>query len=135
MRASRRRLWLAAAVAVAIGAYATVTAVAAQAATGCRVDYTITNQWPGGFGTNVVITNLGDPITSWNLGWTFTTGQTVTQLWNGTYTQTGNQVTVTNDTWNGTIPTAGTANFGFNGTYTTTNPIPTTFTLNGTTCS
>ena len=26
---------------------------------GCRVDYTVTNQWPGGFGADVTITNLG----------------------------------------------------------------------------
>jgi len=37
------------------------------AAAGCRVTYTITHQWPGGFGAAVDIVNLGDPVSSWNL--------------------------------------------------------------------
>lgn len=34
----------------------------AYAAPGCRVTYTVTSQWPGGFGANVTIGNLGDPV-------------------------------------------------------------------------
>ncbi|GLX10924.1 cellulose binding domain-containing protein [Microbispora sp. NBRC 16548] len=30
--------------------------------TECRVTYTVTSQWPGGFGANVTIGNLGDPV-------------------------------------------------------------------------
>ena len=47
----------------------------AQAATnGCSVSYTISSQWPGGFGANVAITNLGSPISSWSLNWSFSAG-------------------------------------------------------------
>ena len=70
-------------------AAAVLPANSATAAAGCRVDYTVTNQWSGGFGANVVITNLGDPMSGWTLTWTFTAGQTVTQVWNGTVTQCG----------------------------------------------
>jgi hypothetical protein len=114
---------------------AIVTATGAQAATGCRVDYTISNSWSGGFGANVSVTNLGDPITSWKMTWSFSSGQTITQLWNGSYTQSGAQVTVSNASYNGSIATGANTNFGFNGALTGANPVPTNFALNGTTCN
>jgi endo-1,4-beta-xylanase len=117
------------------GVAAVTTAPAAQAATGCRVDYGISSQWPGGFGAAVTITNLGDSLSGWRLSWSFTAGQTVTQLWNGGYTQSGAQVTVTNASWNAAIGTGGTASFGFNGSWTGTNPVPSSFALNGVTCT
>src|SRR5262252_2388474 len=88
------RRGLTAACALLLGSGAVVVAAtAASAATGCSVSYAITNQWPGGFGANVNITNLGDPLTSWTLTWSYTAGQTVTQAWNTTATQSGAQVT------------------------------------------
>jgi cellulose 1,4-beta-cellobiosidase len=112
------------------------TATAANAATGCSVSYTVTNQWPGGFGAAVNITNLGDPITSWTLKWAFANGQTVTQLWNGSVSQSGANVTVTNLSYNGSIGTGATlSGMGFNGSWTGTNSVPTAFTLNGTNCT
>lgn len=107
----------------------------AAAATGCRVTYAITSQWQGGFGAAVDITNLGDPVTSWTLTWTFGAGQTVTQLWNGTVAQSGSAVTVRNASYNGSIPTNGKASFGFNGAWTGSNPVPTNFAVNGTLCN
>lgn len=107
----------------------------ARAATGCRVVYTVTSSWTGGFGANVTVNNLGDPVTSWRLAWSFTAGQTITQLWNGSYTQSGAQVTVTNASHNGSIPTGGSTAFGFNGTWNGSNPVPTSFALNGTACT
>ena len=101
----------------------------------CRVSYTVTNQWPGGFGTNVIITNLGASVSSWTLTWSFAAGQTITQLWNGSHTQSGAGVTVTNASYNGSIPNGGTVSFGFNGSWTSSNPAPTSFSLNGTACS
>ncbi|HKS99318.1 MAG TPA: non-reducing end alpha-L-arabinofuranosidase family hydrolase [Rugosimonospora sp.] len=116
------------------GAAAVLTANPAQAATGCRVDYTIASSWQGGFNANVTIANLGDPISRWKLTWSFAAGQTVTQLWNGSYAQSGASVTVTNASYNGSIPANGTAAFGLNGSLTGSNPVPTDFALNGTRC-
>ncbi|OON27979.1 MULTISPECIES: glycoside hydrolase family 2 [unclassified Micromonospora] len=121
--------------AVLAGTGGLVAATAAQAAAGCRVDYTVTSSWPGGFGATVAVTNLGDAVTGWRLSWSFAAGQTVTQLWNGTVSQSGAQVTVTNAAYNGSIPTGGTVDFGFNGSSTGSNPAPTAFTLNGTACT
>ena len=112
-----------------------VTATSAQAATGCRVDYAITSSWQGGFGASVTVTNLGDAVTGWQLSWSFAAGQTVTQLWNGVVRQSGAQVTVANPSYNGTIATGGAATFGFNGAWTGSNPVPSVFALNGTTCT
>src|SRR5690349_7929122 len=101
---SPHRVVASGAVAVAVGAGLVLTnALAAHAAAGCRVTYTVTSQWQGGFGASVNVTNLGDPVTSWRLTWSFTAGQAVTQLWNGTVTQAGAQVTVVNAAWNGGI--------------------------------
>ncbi|GAA3294861.1 cellulose binding domain-containing protein [Dactylosporangium vinaceum] len=119
--------------AAAVGVAA--TNLASAATSGCRVTYTVTNSWPGGFGANVDVTNLGDPVNGWQLTWTFTAGQTITQLWNGTASQSGGAVTVTNASYNATIATGATTSFGFNGSYTGSNPTPATFALNGFTCT
>jgi hypothetical protein len=119
-----------------VGAVAVLTANRALAAAGCQITYTVTNQWPGGFGANVNVNNLGDAVSSWTLTWSFSAGQTITQLWSGSVTQSGSQVTVTNASYNGSIPTGGSASFGFNGSWNNSaNPVPTSFALNGTTCT
>ncbi len=133
-----RRQWLAAAAAITVAATGlTVTAVtSAQAAAGCQVAYTVSSQWPGGFGANVTITNLGSAVSSWNLSWSFGAGQTIQTLWNGSYTQSGGNVTVTNASYNGSIPAGGNTSFGFNGAWNgSSNPVPTAFTLNGASCA
>ena len=71
-----------------------IAATSAQAAAGCKVDYTVTNQWGAGFGANVTLTNLGDTLNGWTVGWTFGSGQRITQAWNGTATQSGASVSV-----------------------------------------
>jgi hypothetical protein len=102
----------------------------------CSVQYAITNQWPGGFGTSVTITNTGSTaINGWTLTWSFANGQTITQLWSGSYTQSGSAVSVTNVSYNGTIAPGGTTNFGFNGSWNGSNAAPTSFVLNGQTCA
>jgi len=102
----------------------------------CSVQYAITNQWQGGFGTSVTITNTGSTsINGWTLTWTFANGQTLTQIWNATETQTGGTVSATNVSYNGTLAPGGTVNFGFNGSWNGTNNAPTAFTLNSSPCS
>ncbi|SBT65397.1 Cellulose binding domain-containing protein [Micromonospora sediminicola] len=133
----RRRLaLLAAASALTLTAGALTTVTAAAAAVACRVDYRITNQWSGGFGADVTVTNLGDPVNGWTLAWSFAAGQQVVQAWNATVSQSGTQVTARDAGYNAAIGTGGTASFGFNGSWNNAaNPAPTAFTLNGTTCT
>ncbi|MCY1143301.1 cellulase family glycosylhydrolase [Actinoplanes sp. Pm04-4] len=134
-RGTRRRAALAGVVALLtlLGLW-TATAAGAAAA-GCKVVYTVGSQWGGGFTANVAITNLGDAVSSWRLTWAFPGTQSVTQAWNATVTANGANVTATNASYNGSIATNGTTSFGFNGTFTGSNPVPTTFALNGMTCT
>ncbi|MBO4205682.1 cellulose binding domain-containing protein [Micromonospora echinofusca] len=108
---------------------------AGAAAAGCAVTYAVSSQWQGGFGANVTITNLGDPVTNWTLAWSYSAGQTVAEAWNVTVTQSGTAVTARNVSYNGNIATNGTVSFGFNGTWAGSNPAPTGFALNGVTCT
>ncbi|MET7423539.1 cellulose binding domain-containing protein [Dactylosporangium sp. NPDC005555] len=124
-----------AAIGVAAAGVVVLTAPPASAATGCRVAYSVANQWPGGFGANVTVTNLGDPVTSWTVVWSFASGQSVTQAWNATVTQAGSQVTARNAGYNGSLGTGASTSFGFNGSWTGSNPVPAGFTLNGTACT
>lgn len=104
----------------------------------CSVHYAITNQWNTGFGASFTITNTGSTaINGWNLTFSFANGQTITQLWNGTYTQSGAAVTISSVAYNGSIPPGATVSSepGFNGTWSTVNNAPGVFKLNGTTCT
>ncbi|MFG1676838.1 glycoside hydrolase family 6 protein [Micromonospora sp. NPDC049282] len=117
------------------GGLVTLPVTAAQAATQCSVDYT-TNDWAGGFTANVVIKNLGDPVSSWNLGFTFgNSSQRVQQGWSAKWTQSGQNVTAQNESYNGSLGTGASTSIGFNGAWSGSNPKPTRFTLNGTVCN
>ena len=103
----------------------------------CHINYTIGSQWAGGFGAAVTINNTGTTaISNWTLTWSFANGQTITQLWNGNIIQSGANVTVTNVSYNGSIPAGGSySSMGFNGTWNNiTNSVPTSFAVNGTVC-
>lgn len=110
----------------------------ARAASFCQVTYTVTNQWTGGFGANLAIQNTSSSAwTSWTLTFAFpASGQTVTQGWNGTFSQSGQNVTVTNASYNASVAASASVNPGpgFNGVWTTSNPVPTSFSVNGNAC-
>jgi hypothetical protein len=138
MKFARSRSWVAVACMAGLtvaGTTAVLTAAPAMAAAGCRVNYAVSSSWPGGFNADVTITNLGDAVNGWRLTWSFGAGQTVTQAWNGTATQSGAQVTVADAGYNGGIPTNGSTAFGFSGAWNGANPVPTDFALNGVACN
>ncbi|MFF7990543.1 glycoside hydrolase family 6 protein [Kitasatospora xanthocidica] len=136
LRSSRTALLAALGLLTATGATATVLSTSAGAASaGCRVDYQVSNQWDTGFGANVVVTNTGDPLSSWTLEWTFAGTQQVTQGWNATIGQSGAAVTARNVSYNGSLATGGSTSFGFNGSYSGANTTPTAFKLNGVACN
>jgi hypothetical protein len=95
------------------------------------VDYVIQSSWGSGATINVTLKNNGPAVTSWTVGWTFPGNQTITNMWNATYTQSGASVTVKNASYNGTIGTNQSQNFGFNINFSGTNAAPTSFTVNG----
>jgi glucuronoarabinoxylan endo-1,4-beta-xylanase len=107
---------------------------------GCAVTYTISPQSSSTFGANLIIKNNGTTtLTGWSLTWSFANGQTIASSWNGTVSQSGANVTVSEQSgqsWEN-IPAGGSySGFGFNGTWNgTTNAKPANFALNGTACT
>jgi len=102
----------------------------------CHVAYSLTNTWSNGFQAQAVLTNTGtSAINSWTLAWTFPGDQKITNLWNATFTQSGEQVTTTAQSYNATIAPSGTVTIGFTGSFTTSNAAPTAFNVNGTACT
>jgi len=109
----------------------------AQAQTStCEVAYDVRGDWGTGFTTDVTIQNTGaTAINGWTLTWTFPGNQQITNLWNGTYTQSGASVSVTNASYNASIgASGGTVNVGFNANYSGANTKPTSFAVNGVVC-
>ncbi|WP_306215935.1 endo-1,4-beta-xylanase [Actinoplanes sp. RD1] len=103
---------------------------------GCRVSYSVASQWNSGFTAAITITNTGSTAWSgWDLGFSFAAGQTVSQAWNATATQTGTTVALRNASYNATVAPGGSVSLGFNGTHTGANPAPAAFTVGGTACA
>jgi len=121
----------------AASARASATTSKAPAAGGCEVTYTLLSQWQTGFQVGIAIKNTGSTeLNSWTLKFTFPGNQQVSSLWNATYSQSGEAMTLTNESYNGTIPAGGVYSaVGFTGTYSGTNNPPASFSVNGTACT
>jgi glucose/arabinose dehydrogenase len=101
---------------------------------GCAVRWEV-NDWGGGFVVNVTVTNRGPALNGWTLAWTFAGNQRVTNFWQTRLTQTGTAVSAANETYNANLGSNGTVTFGFQGTYTGSNPRPTDVRLGSTPCT
>jgi hypothetical protein len=102
----------------------------------CSVSIT-PNTWSGGFTANVDITNTSaSALSNWTLTWTWPASQVITNSWNAAITQTGEQVSASNETYNGSLAPGQSTTFGFQGTYSgASNTMPSSFDLNGSPCS
>jgi hypothetical protein len=103
----------------------------------CAVHYAVNSSWPGGFNASITMTDNGSTaIGPWQLTFAFPAGEAVQGGWDGTWAQSGPQVTVSAATWNATIPgNGGSVTIGFNGTDTGQDTAPTAFYVNGTVCA
>ena len=134
-RRSRRMITVAAAallaafgLAVAGGAGA-VPAVAATSS--CAAAYSVTTDWGSGFTAALTVTNNGTAaITGWTVTYSYTGNQALQPTgWNGAWTQSGKAVTVTNESYNGSLAPGATASgIGANFNYSGTNAAPTSVT-------
>ena len=103
--------------------------------TACRVSYA-TNNWGNGFTADVTVTNTGSSaVNGWTLGFTLPGNQTITNSWNASISGTSGAVTARNVGHNGSIAPNSSATFGFQGSYSGSFATPSSFTLNGATCS
>ncbi|HEU4325961.1 MAG TPA: cellulose-binding domain-containing protein, partial [Roseiflexaceae bacterium] len=117
------------------GSFSGVRGVWAQSAVSCSVVYTLVNQWDVGFQAEVKINNTGSTaLNNWTVRWSFANGQVISQLWNGTHTQSGANVAVSNLSWNASIPAGGSQTVGFLASKGSTNTAPTAFSVNNTPC-
>jgi hypothetical protein len=109
---------------------------AAAAGVQCQATYATTWDSGTGFGASVTVKNVGSTAwTSWTLGYAYAGNQTLQSGWNGTWTQTGNAVTVNSLSWNANVAAGATVVPAANFTYSGTNAAPTVFTVNGTVCN
>jgi hypothetical protein len=83
----------------------------------CSAAYSLADSWSGGFQGQLVVTNTGSGrLDGWVVGWTFPGDQKITDLWNGSYAQSGDAVTVRNVSYDGSLAPGATATIGFTGT-------------------
>ncbi|MFC5813943.1 glycoside hydrolase family 6 protein [Nonomuraea harbinensis] len=136
------RRWAVTATATLVAAFGLVAGqtTAAHAAVACDVVYT-PNTWTsspgqGGFTAGITLKNLGDPLSNWTLTFDFptTTQRYTPDGWGASWSQSGTTMTGRNMPWNGSLATGASISVGFNGTWSGTNPNPTSFAVNGTTC-
>jgi dienelactone hydrolase len=90
--------------------------------------YRIVNSWQGGYQAEVTVTAGSSPISGWTVRWTLASGQTISQLWNGTLNASGSAVTIRNTSYNGSLAANGSTTFGFIGTGSPSTPSLTTTT-------
>ncbi|WP_211234782.1 cellulose binding domain-containing protein [Glycomyces arizonensis] len=135
MRTKRNRrlaATLMAAAALGAGALTISTADLAHAEEGCRVDYTVVNDWGSGFQANVAIT-AGEAIDGWEVGWDFPSGTTVQSAWNVDWSQSGGAFTGSDVGWNAAVAAGQTREvFGFIGSGSA--EAPTSIAVNGDLC-
>jgi endo-1,4-beta-xylanase len=101
----------------------------------CHVTYTRNSEWPTGFTAQVVIQNTGtSAINGWSVTFTFPGDQKITSNFNGGFSQTGANATLTNASYNGTIAAGASVTDGFQGSWASNDASPTSFSVNGTAC-
>ncbi|MBX6357532.1 MAG: cellulose binding domain-containing protein [Micromonosporaceae bacterium] len=79
----------------------------------CSATITVTNSWPGGYQADVTVRNNGtSTINGWSVSFTFPGTQQVSNAWNAQVTQSGQQVTARNVSYNGTLAGGASTSFG-----------------------
>ncbi len=79
----------------------------------CTATPTVTSTWNGGYQMSVTVTNTGTgAITGWTNSFSFTGGQQVSNSWNAVVTQSGQNVTAANQSYNGTLAQGASTTWG-----------------------
>jgi hypothetical protein len=120
---------------VVTGAVVAGIAVApASAAGGLSATFSKGVDWGTGYeGKYTIVNGSAAGISSWTVEFDLGSGQKVSSLWDGSYTMSGQHVTVKN-TWNGSVAPGASASFGFNVTYSGAYSAPSGCKLNGGSC-
>ncbi|WNM23761.1 ExeM/NucH family extracellular endonuclease [Demequina capsici] len=106
----------------------------------CQVRYVTHSAWfnprmGGGFNAQVVLTNTGtEPIDGWDLTWSWSGAEQITQAWRADVTQDGAHVTASSLAYDSLIKPGRQETFGFLGTQVDGVTAPGAFLLNGGYC-
>jgi Glycosyl hydrolase family 12/Cellulose binding domain len=91
----------------------------------CSGTGSVASSWSGGFQASIVVADTGaGPLNGWTLNFTLPSGETLASTWGGTFTQSGQAVTVTNAPYDGVIKQGGSVTIGFTANATGTGTIP-----------
>jgi hypothetical protein len=108
---------------------------AANSVAPMKASYQPGDNWGSGYSGQYTITNAGTAsATGWTLAFTLPNGTTLASLWNGSYTDKGGHVTVTNDDWDATLKPGVTVTVGFEAKASGKAGQPAGCTINGTAC-
>ncbi|MER5948461.1 cellulase family glycosylhydrolase [Streptomyces sp. NPDC001904] len=81
---------------------------------GCTASYKVSSDWGSGFNADVTVTNTGTTAaTSWEVTWSWPGNQTISGMWNASFTQVGKAVTARNADHNGSLAAGASTSFGF----------------------
>jgi arabinoxylan arabinofuranohydrolase len=80
---------------------------------GCAATYRTTNTWAGGFQAEVTVTAGSSAVNGWRVAWTTASGQSISQVWNGTLSTSGATATVTDTDYNRSLSPNASTTFGF----------------------
>jgi endoglucanase len=86
------------------------------------VNVKINDDWGTGYCAQVKVTNNGTQVSDWKV--IFTVEGKIREMWNATYTQSGNSVTAEGVSWNNNVNPGQTADFGFCADRTSAPPTP-----------
>ena len=90
------------------------------------------SHWDGGYTATYTVTNTtGSTVDNWTVDFSLPSGTTISSLWNGTETASGQSYTVANASWNGKLAPGASTTFGFTATG-TGNPL--NCTIDGSAC-
>jgi len=108
---------------------ASAASPAVAATSSCSAAYSVQTDWGSGFTASLTVTNNGTAaITGWTVTYSYAGNQTLSNGWNGNWTQSGANVTVTNESYNGSLAAGASTSAGANFNYSGTNAAPTSVT-------
>ncbi|MEU7887976.1 cellulose binding domain-containing protein [Microbispora bryophytorum] len=79
----------------------------------CSATVRVINSWSGGWQGEVTVRAGNSAVNGWTVDWTWPGSQTITQIWGGVRSGSGSNVTVRNESWNGSVAANGSTTFGF----------------------
>ncbi|XVV06988.1 cellulase family glycosylhydrolase [Actinosynnema sp. CA-248983] len=80
----------------------------------CKAAWKLDNSWQGGFQGSLTVTNTSTAaVNPWKVVFTLPPGATIASGWNGTFSQTGQTVTVMAPSYHPSLPAGGSVAIGF----------------------